>query len=313
MTTRARVLAVLACSAVAASAAHAMPGFSSWAPAINAEQVPGTSSELNTPSLDGCPIQSPDGLSLYMASNRPRFAGDTRTDLDIWVAHRESRDAPWGAPENVGAPINSTANDFCPTPVRGGGLFFVSNRAIEGACGGSDIYFANHNRSLSWSDPLHLACTSEGGPNSPLDEMGPSYVNPGKPSLYFSSGPDIYVSERLRDDRFGPAEPVEELNSAAADIQPNIRRDGREIVFASNRLAGDQDLWAATRGSVDDPWSAPVNLGSAVNTAANETRPALSWYGTTLYFGRAPVPGGPTDITEGSTDIFVTTRQKAPG
>ena len=303
MTTRARVLAVLAFSAVAASAAYAMPNFSSWAPAINAEQVPGTSSELNTTSLDGCPIQSPDGLSLYMASNRPRFAGDTRTDLDIWVAHRESRSAPWGAPENVGTPINSTANDFCPTPVRGGGLFFVSNRAIDGACGGSDIYFARHNPAHRWSDPLHLACTSDGGPNSALDEMGPSYVNAGGPSLYFSSGPDIYVSERLRHDSFGPARPVEELNSAAADIQPNVRRDGREIVFASNRLAGDQDLWVSTRQNVNDPWAAPITLGSAVNTAANETRPALSWDGTTLYFGRAPGP-------EGSSDIFVTTRER---
>jgi len=303
MTTRARVLAVLAFSAVAASAAYAMPNFSSWAPAINAEQVPGTSSELNTTSLDGCPIQSPDGLSLYMASNRPRFAGDTRTDLDIWVAHRESRSAPWGAPENVGTPINSTANDFCPTPVRGGGLFFVSNRAIDGACGGSDIYFARHNPAHGWSDPLHLACTSDGGPNSALDEMGPSYVNAGGPSLYFSSGPDIYVSERLRQDSFGPARPVEELNSAAADIQPNVRRDGREIVFASNRLAGDQDLWVSTRQNVNDPWAAPITLGSAVNTAANETRPALSWDGTTLYFGRAPGP-------EGSSDIFVTTRER---
>jgi hypothetical protein len=303
MTTRARVLAVLAFSAVTASAAHAMPGFSSWAPAINAEQVPGTSSELNTPSLDGCPIQSPDGLSLYMASNRPRFAGDSRSDLDIWVAHRESPNAPWGAPENLGAPVNSTANDFCPTPVRGRGLFFVSNRAGDGACGGADIYFARHNPAHGWSDPLHLACTSDGGPNSPLDEMGPSYINAGGPSLYFSSGPDIYVSERLREDSFGPAEPVAELNSPASDIQPNVRRDGREIVFASNRLAGDQDLWVATRESVDDPWSAPVNLGSAVNTAANETRPSISWDGTTLYFGRAPGP-------EGSTDIFVTNRHR---
>jgi Tol biopolymer transport system component len=137
--------------------------------------------------------------------------------------------------------------------------------------------------------------------------MGPSYVTTGGPSLYFSSGADIYVSERLHNGSFGPAELVGELNSAASDIQPNVRRDGREIVFASNRADpsafGGQDLWVATRESVDDPWSAPVNLGDAVNTAANETRPSLSWKGTTLYFGRAPGP-------EGSTDIFVTTRSK---
>ena len=53
--------------------------------------------------------------------------------IDIWVAHRSSTDEGFGAPVNLGAPINSGANDFCPTPVRGKGLFFVSTRA--GGCG----------------------------------------------------------------------------------------------------------------------------------------------------------------------------------
>src|SRR5215211_1967349 len=105
MTAAVRVFAALALLAVFAPAAQAME-FSPWAPAVDAESVPGTSSELNTAVQDGCPIQSPDGLSLYMASTRPRFEGDPRTDIDIWVAHRGSTDAPWGAPENLGAPVN---------------------------------------------------------------------------------------------------------------------------------------------------------------------------------------------------------------
>jgi WD40-like Beta Propeller Repeat len=309
MTTAARVAALLGLAALVAPAAHAID-FSPWADAVNAEQVPGTSNELNTAASEGCPIESPDGLSLYMASNRPRSEGDTRTDLDIWVAHRESADAPWGAPENLGAPVNSTADDFCPTPVRGGGLFFVSRRAGPGSCGGSDIYFARSNPTHAWGEPVHFACASEGGPNTPLDEMGPSYETVGGPSLYYSSGPDIYVSERHGSGRFGPGEPVVELNSAGADIQPNVRRDGREVVFASNRVDpsafGGQDLWVATRENIRDPWSAPVNLGDAVNTIDNETRPSLSWKRTTLYFGRAPAPVGPADI-------LVTTREKTGG
>ena len=94
------------------------------------------------------------------------------------------------------------------------------------------------------------------------------------------------------------------------DIQPNVRHDGREIVFASNRggptAFGGQDIWFATRKSVNGPWSAPVNIGTVenqINTTANETRPSLSWDGTTLYFGRAP--GMPV-----TADIFVTTRDR---
>jgi len=298
-----RVITIL-CLALAIPATALAMDFSPWEPAINAEDVSGTSEHLNTSSLDGCPIQSPDGLSLYIASNRPRFEGDERTDLDIWVARRESVDAPWGAPVNVGAPINSTADDFCPTPVRGRGLFFVSRKVVGGVtCGMGDIYFTRFNRARGWADPDHLACGADGGPNSALDEQGPSYAETDAGAfLYFSSGPDIYASERRADGSFGTAAAVGELNTGAADIQPNVRKDGLEIVFASNRVAAaGQDIWMSSREHAGDPWSPPVNLGAAVNTAAAETRPSFSWDGSTLYFGRNPGP-------EGSSDIFVTTR-----
>jgi hypothetical protein len=275
--------------------------FSSWAPAQKIDEIGGNSSELNTTSLDGCPIQSPNGLALYMASNRPGGLGG----LDIWVAHRESKTAPWGAPENLGEPVNSTADDFCPTPVRGRGLFFVSREALPGSCGMGDMYFTRLRRN-GWREPRHLACGPD-GPNSAQDEQGPSYVEvDGRKLLYFSSGPDIYVSEK--NGSFGPASPVAELNTAFSDIQPNVRKDGLEVVFASNRRAGtDQDLYGATRESVNDPFSAPVNLGEAVNTTtASETRPSLSWDARTLLFGRNPGP-------EGSTDIYITTREAISG
>jgi WD40-like Beta Propeller Repeat len=308
-----RIVATLAVSALflslasVANAAH----FSAWGPAQKVDEIAGNSSEVNTTSNDGCPIQSPDGLSLYMASNRPRFAGDTRTDLDIWVAQRASTGAPWGAPVNLGEPVNSTADDFCPTPIRGNGLFFVSREALPGACGLGDIYLTRLHPVAGWDEPTHLACAADGGPNTALDEMGPSYVEvDGAALLYFSSGPDIYVSERLADGSFGPAAPVAELNSAAVEMQPNVRKDGLEIVFASNRAVptaqGGQDVWIATRDGVDEPWSAPVNAGLGVNTLNNETRPSFSWDAMTLYFGRAPGP-------EGGSDIFISTRVKVRG
>jgi len=287
------VVAVVLVALLAATVASAM-AFSGWAPA---QAV----AELNTTSSDGCPIQSPDGLSFYLASNRTGTLGG----LDIWVATRDDADDPWSTPVNLGAPINSSADDFCPTPIRGGGLFFASRRE-PASCGSgdSDLYFTRLNPAHGWNEPLHLACAADGGPNSTVDEMGPSYVEAdGRDLLYFSSGPDIYLSERGQGWRFGTAQPVIELNTASSDIQPNVRKDGREVVFASNRSGtlGGQDIWVSTREDADDPFSAPVNLGSAVNTANNETRPSLSWDAKTLYFGRAPFPTGPGDI-------YVTTR-----
>jgi hypothetical protein len=300
-------------SLTALTAAAQATNYSAWSSAQKIDEIAGNNSELNTPFQDGCPIQSPDGLSLYIATTRPRFAGDTRTDLDIWVAKRATVDASWGAPVNLGAPVNSTADDFCPTPVRGKGLFFVSRRATAASCGLGDIYFTRRNRSGEWRQPRHLACAPV-GPNSALDEQGPSYVEAGGSFLYFSRSSaivpgDVYVSEKRLDGSFGPATAVAELNDASAnDIQPNVRKDGLEVVFSSNRSGtlGGQDIWAATRASAGDAWSAPVNLGSGVNTAAGETRPSLSWDALTLLFGRAPGP-------EGSGDVYVSTRTHLAG
>jgi hypothetical protein len=294
----------LGIAAGAAFAADAGPHFSAWAPAQKLDEVAGNNAEVNTPFLDGCPIQAPDGLSLYMASNRPGGLGG----LDIWVANREREDEPWSAPVNLGAPVNSAADDFCPTPIHGGGLFFVSREALPGSCGLGDIYFTRVSPVHGWSEPERLACAPE-GPNSALDEQGPSYIQ-GR--LYFSRSSatvpgDLFVSEENGDMRLGPAAPLVELNDPLAnDIQPNVRKDGREIVFSSNRAGGlgGQDIWSATRTGAEGAWSAAANLGPAVNTAAAESRPSFSWDAEVLLVGRAPGP-------EGMSDIYVTTREKA--
>ena len=289
-------------------AAVAMPSdFGAWSAATRVESAAGTDPAFNGASLDGCPFISRDGKTFYMASNRPGGLGG----IDIWVSTRASASDPWGAPVNAGAPVNSSANDFCPTISRDGHeFFFVSNRA--GGCGGDDIY-TTRLRPDGWDPVENLGCHGAGGPNSAGNEASPAPLpeRGSGPTLYFSSTragtADIYLS-RSHGGAYGPAEAVAELNSAVADGQPNLRRDGLEIFFFSNRPgAAGNDIYSATRASTDDPWSAPVNLGSNVNTAASETRPSLSWDGTTLYFGSTRAGG------EGDSDHYVTTRDRLTG
>ncbi len=304
------VIATLMIAGVAS--AH---GFGAWGAPVNAEsQIPGTSPELNTTATEGCPILSPDGLDLYMASNRTGGLGG----LDIWVSHRANSHAPWGAPTNPGAPINSTVDDFCPTPTPGGGLFFVSARVVTGACGGADIYFTRRHYG-TWSEPKNLGCNV----NSAAGEAGPSLVLQGHSLvLYFSStrpggfsaeaagaipDADIY-SSRLTFAGFAPAQLVPGLNTAADDARPNVRHDGKEIVFDSNRTGtiGGNDIYSASRSSSYGAWSTPVNLGSPINTASSESRASLSWRGDVMVFG-SNRPGS----EGGSNDIYVTTRSGA--
>jgi hypothetical protein len=308
--TRAAALA-LACGALGGASIAAAGQFSGWGSATLTD--PQDSSGINTPAQDGCPIEAPDGRSLYIASNRAGSAG-----LDLWAATRDDDGEPWGEPVNL-SELNTSADEFCPTPVRGGGLFFIRRPS---ACGLGDIYYARRNPKHGWSEPRRLACAPN-GPNSELDEMGPAYFEAdGAAQLYFSRARtaaqggavpgDIFASPSVGDGAFGAAAVVSELSAATAnDIQPNVRKDGREIVFSSNRAggAGSQDIWVAAREHADAPWPAPVNLqntGAPVNTTGSETRPSLSWHGETLYFGRAPAAGGPGDV-------FQATREKTAG
>lgn len=260
--------------------------FGTWGPAV---AEPG----VNTAAAEGCPIESPDGLSLYIASNRAGGTG-TPDPNDIWVFHRDSIAQDWGPAENLGRPVNSTVADYCPTPLRGNRLLFVSNR--PGGCGGGDIYLGRNNPRHGWTI-RNLGCAATGsGPNFPGGEFGPSLVETTQGTfLFFSSDgfdvggdQDIYMSRQSADGSFAPAVAVAELNTAAHDFMPNVRKDGLEIVLNSNRAGGfgGQDIYTARRASTSQPWSAPTNLGANVNTAGNETRSSLSWDGRRLHFGR---------------------------
>jgi hypothetical protein len=249
---------------------------------------------INSAQADGCPIESPNGLNLFIASTRPGAVGGATDPNDIWRFHRDSIDAPWGDAEHLPAPVNSASADFCPTPLNGKRLYFVSARA--GYCGAGDIFRTREHPVTGWDAPENLGCNATGdGPNFAGGEFSPSIVETDSGTLLFFSSTgldgldqDIYVSVMQADGSFGPGSLVEELSTAANDQMPNVSRDGLEIVFASDRTGGSGafDIWTASRESISDPWSAPVNLGGNVNTAAGETRPSLSSDASRLHFGR---------------------------
>ena len=129
---------------------------------------------LSEPGVaDGCPIESADALSIFIASAR---GGDPN---DIWAADRASVSSPWQAPRKLEAPINLPGiADFCPTPVRGRSLMFVSTRpATPGTtvCGDGDMYISRQSPAGGWSEPVNLGCYPN-GPNTAGGERSPSQL-----------------------------------------------------------------------------------------------------------------------------------------
>jgi hypothetical protein len=298
---------LLLASATAASAA--------WSDPVNLSAVAGTHPDVNTPYVEGCPMQSPNGLRLYMASNRPGGLGG----LDIWVTSRATRHDPWGEPVNLGSPVNSSADDFCPSPAGRGRFFFVSAR--DGGCGGADIYLARR-REDGFGPARNLGCDL----NSAAGEASPSLVEAGRrPMLFFSSNrpggfaaepvggvpdSDIYVST-FRADAWRSPSLAEGLSTAAEDARPNVRHDGLFVVFDSTRpgTLGGPDIYVSRRRELSAAWSTPRHLPAPVNSAANETRASLSSSGRTMYFG-SNRPGGELDpgTSLPSNDLYRTRR-----
>jgi len=268
--------------------------------------------EVNSPASDGCPIESRDGLSLYIASTRIPGVGN-----DIFAADRASKAEPFGEATHLDAPVNTDANDFCPTPIYGSYLLFVSERPGPETChagpGGGDMYLERRNAAIGWGEPQHLGCIETGtGPNSTGAEFSPSLVTTAEGTiLYFSStvngNHDIYQSRMKSDGTFAPPRPVDEVNTEFDDRMPNVRSDGLEMVFSSLRPTdakgmqsiGNFDVYVSRRSSIRKRWSPPVNLGRAVNTPGSETRATISWDGRRLYFGR-------------DGDIYSSTRRLVP-
>lgn len=253
---------------------------------------------VNTAAGEGCPIETADGLSLMIASTRPGGQGA----LDIWSFDRESKTAAFGPATNLTAPINTDANDFCPSPAFGRYLLFVSDRTGADDCGGGDMFIARQNPAGIWTSERRLGCAPE-GPNSSGAERSPWIVESAYGTfLFYSSNAsgdhEIYQSRQRADGSFTPGWPVRGVNSDSDDFMPNVRRrdDGfYEMVFNSNRSSwgrrhmpafGGQDVYISIARRPFGPWSRPRNLGEGINTPGNESRSSISTDGQRLHFGR---------------------------
>ncbi|MBM4062743.1 MAG: hypothetical protein FJ265_16860 [Planctomycetes bacterium] len=115
---------------------------------------------VNSPYLDGEPEIAPDGATLYFGSTRPGGSGGT----DIYTTTLVG--GTWSAPANLGAPINTAANeaqvafaDGDPTT-----MYFVSDRDNRG----SAIYRTQWTGS-AWGAPVLVVQGQVGSPSLTAD------------------------------------------------------------------------------------------------------------------------------------------------
>ncbi|MGW9686144.1 hypothetical protein [Flagellimonas sp. 2504JD1-5] len=87
------------------------------------------------------------------------------------------------------------------------------------------------------------------------------------------------------------------------DLEPFLSPDGLKLYFVSNRPLDntgtetkDFDIWYVERTDVNSVWSAPINMGTPVNTEHNEFYPAVARNGNLYFTCDCPSAVGRDDI-----------------
>lgn len=285
-------------AAIAYASAAVAKNWEDWSTPVNLESLPGSSAAVNSPAVDGCASHSPDGLTIVFNSNRGG-------NQDLYMATRSSTSEGFGAPVPLPAPVNTSANEACPTIANGHRLYFSSDREDPSY----DIYVSKRGPN-GWSEPENL------GPNinTPgwLDEAAAFYEDGGDQVMLFSSRQaggagdgNIYQSVNGGPKSLVAGGP----NSSASDNRPSVTRDGLTIFFDSTRSGGlgGPDIYYATRSSTSQPFGPAIHL-IGLSSSEFDARATISKDGSFITFSsvragnESPAP-----------DIWYATREKATG
>lgn len=181
------------------------------------------------------PSFSADGKRLFFVSNRPLSGpGAPKRDFDIWYV--DKTESGWGAPQNPGAPLNTEANEFYPSPTRDGSLYFCSRR--KGSIGGEDI-FKSRRIEDRYAEPENVGKMI----NTKRDEFNAFVAADESFIIYTTSGRgngfgggDLWINFRNTDGSWSEAVNMgPTVNSAALDYCPFVTADGRHLFFSSRR------------------------------------------------------------------------------
>ncbi len=173
-----------------------------------------------------------DGNKLFFASNRP-LSGDQPKDFDIWVV--EKKNGQWGEPKNIGAPVNTTGDEYYPSVAKNGNLYFTATR--KNTIGKEDIYISSFQNG-KYSEPVSL----DSAINSTTYEFN-AFVSPDEDFIIFSSygrkddkgKGDLYMSVKDKNGKWQPAKNLTILNSDKLDYCPFVSFDKKTLFFTSER------------------------------------------------------------------------------
>ncbi|MEM6697764.1 MAG: hypothetical protein AAF599_05175 [Bacteroidota bacterium] len=246
-------------------------------------EVHNSDDQVNSSQDDIRPIASPNyEETFYFSSNR-------RGNMDIYVMEKDSSNAKV---------LDRLTNTGAEEQLLGFG------------CDGQAMYFSR--------DEEHILIDSFA--KTSVDTFAFSLENHAFFScdtvLLFASnqlegfgGYDLYYSKYFNGSWSVPRNLGASINSAHDEQSPFLDKDGRTLYFASNhprKSMGQFDLFQSVFDLETELWSIPQNLGTSINTYANELHFFINDKGNKAYFSSDRWSGeGGYDIYEMNTDAFI--------
>ncbi len=251
--------------------------------------------------------------------------GQTRTD-----AHTpQTMVADWSQPIKVALPINN----FCPQDAieisaDGQYLYYMHTEDLLESLTPAQILsdYNNTYRAERIGDPgefgipeyYNLAKGTAGSLDGELsftsDGSGVYFQSNRPENTGYQNDPfyndyiDIYYAEII-DSVPGMAVNLgPQINSVYPDGEHALHPDGVSLYFTSLRPGGTggsgSDIYVSTKSG--GTWSTPVNLGSPINSAADDLQPAFTADGDTMYFtsSRNPIIGAAIYRSVRSGDVW---------
>ena len=157
------------------------------------------------------------------------------------------------------------------------GLTTVNTSAAEKTTKSSDIFEITGDVPFQWSSMSEIKNKSintdyfEGGATLSENSEGVRQLIFISDRKAENSGMDMFVVQQI-DDVWGTAKALpKNINSLDNETTPYLTSDGKYLFFSSDGLPGygGYDIYYCE--NIEGVWSAPKNLGLAINSANNDT------------------------------------------
>lgn len=182
---------------------------------------------------DADPAFSSDGQRLYFISRRPVEQQSVEPkDFDIWVTNRIGNN--WSKPTNLGAPINTDANEYYVSVTDKESIVYSGNYEGKGF-GYSDIYEASLGVDGTYVvENLGEAINSKQGEGDPFispDGKMLVFMSWGRPDGLGSG--DLYISFKENGEWSKAKNLGEQINSKQFEYCPMLSPDGKYFFWTS--------------------------------------------------------------------------------